>query len=364
MIARARHRSRWSADILRTAGLAVAVLAAFWFGGLEDRQGPRSEAAEAAPASAGLASEHQASLAGPPAASATASADRPAGAAPAPTVETAQGFGGDGSAEPRQLIATTNLWRAMQEGGILMYPIALCSVVMVAFVFERLMALRRARVIPRPFVTRLVQQIRDGQLDRQQALALCEENTSAVAQVCAGAIRKWGRPAVEVEQAVLDAGERATYGLRAHLRVFNAVATIAPLLGLLGTVFGMIQAFNAVAASDALGRPELLASGVAQALLTTAFGLTVAIPALLLYYVFVSRVDRLITEIDAYGEELVHLISAEALQVRDEPRGKLRRVGRREAGSDSGAAAEEAPSAVPRNAAPSKVVAAREKRAG
>ncbi len=252
----------------------------------------------------------------------------------------------------------------MQEGGILMYPIALCSVVMLAFAFERLVALRRGRVIPKPFVTRLLQQIRQGQLDRRQALALCQDNASAVALVCAGAIRKWGRPAVEVEQAILDAGERATYGLRAHLRVFNAVATIAPLLGLLGTVFGMIQAFNAVAASDALGRPELLASGVAQALLTTAFGLTVAIPALLVYYVFTSRVDRLITEIDAYGEELVHLISAEAMQLRDEPRGKLRRVGRRENGPDPVAAGEEDHSATQHSAPPVKVVPGREKKAG
>ncbi len=230
-----------------------------------------------------------------------------------------------------ELIATTDVLKIMKEGGILMYPIAFCSLVMVAFIFERLIALRRGRVIPKPFITRIVQQIRDGQLDREQALALCEENGSAVAQVCAGAVRKWGRPAVEVEQAILDAGERASHGLRAHLRVFSAVSTIAPLLGLLGTVFGMIQAFNAVAASDALGRPELLANGVAQALLTTAFGLVVAIPALLVYYVFVSRVDRLITDIDAYGEELVRLISAEEIELREEARaGKGRRSGRRD----------------------------------
>lgn len=253
----------------------------------------------------------------------------------------------------------------MQEGGVLMYPIALCSVVMVAFVLERLLALRRGRVIPKPFITRLLEQIREGQLDRRQALALCQDSASVVAQVCAGAIRKWGRPAVEVEQALLDAGERATYKLRAHLRVFSAVATVAPLLGLLGTVFGMIQAFNAVAASDALGRPELLASGVAQALLTTAFGLCVAIPALLLYYVFVSRVDRLITEIDAYGEELVQLISAEALPMRGEARAKLRRVGRHEDGTEApaGAAEDQTPAAA-RNGPQAKAAPAREKRAG
>jgi len=243
----------------------------------------------------------------------------PSGAAGAPGGPSAAGGGqGDAASADHELIATSNVFRIMREGGVLMYPIAFCSLVTLAFVLERLTSLRRGRVIPKPFVTRFLQQVREGELDRAEALALCEQNQSPVAAVFAGAVRKWGRPAVEVEQAIIDAGERATNGLRRHLRVFSAVSTIAPLLGLLGTVFGMIQAFNAVAVSDALGRPELLAKGVSQALLTTAFGLVVAIPALLVYYVFVSRVDHLISEIDSLGQELVHLISAEELQGRGE----------------------------------------------
>lgn len=211
-------------------------------------------------------------------------------------------------------IPTQNLWSIIKDGGPLMIPIALCSLILVAVVFERIISLRRGRVIPKPFVTRLMRQISDGELDRDRALKLCAENGSPVADVLAGAIRKWGRPAVEVEQAVIDAGERTTNGLRRYLRVFNGVATVSPLLGLLGTVVGMIRAFNAIATSDAMGRPELLASGISQALLTTAAGLTVAIPALILYMYFVSRVDRLIIDIDALGQELVNTISAEELQ--------------------------------------------------
>jgi biopolymer transport protein ExbB len=222
-----------------------------------------------------------------------------------------------GKAEPvaeEEPISTTNLWKIIQQGGLLMIPIALCSLLLVAFVFERTISLRRGRVIPRPFVTRILKQVREGDLSREEALALCEENRSPVAEVFAGAVRKWGRPAVEVEQAILDAGERATHGLRRYLRVFNGIATVSPLLGLLGTVVGMIRSFNAIATSDAMGRPELLASGISQALLTTAAGLTVAIPALILYMYFVSRVDRLIIDIDALGQELVNTISAEELQ--------------------------------------------------
>jgi biopolymer transport protein ExbB len=213
-----------------------------------------------------------------------------------------------------------------------MIPIGICSLILLSVVLERTVSLRRGRVVPRPFVTRFVRQIRDGELDRKAALDLCDTNGSPAAEVLAGAVRKWGHPAVEVEQAILDAGERATNGLRRYLRVFNGVATISPLLGLLGTVVGMIRAFNAIATADAMGRPELLASGISQALLTTAAGLTVAIPALICYMLFVSRVDRLIIEIDALGQQLVNMISAEELKNQDSGSrpAKPRRAARRE----------------------------------
>ena len=187
-----------------------------------------------------------------------------------------------------------------------MIPILGCSFLLVTFVLERAISLRRSRVIPKPFVTRLLEQLADGEIDRAQALELCEENGSPVAQVFAGAVRKWGRPGVEVEQAVIDDGERVTNRLRRYLRVFYGVATVGPLLGLMGTVLGMIQTFNAIAAGDALGRAELLAGGIAKALLNTAGGLAVAIPASIFYVFFLSRVDRLIMDIDALAQEVVN----------------------------------------------------------
>ena len=100
-------------------------------------------------------------------------------------------------------------------------------------------------------------------------------------------------PAVEIEQAAIDACERELNHLRRYRRVFNGVATIGPLLGLLGTVFGLIRSFNDVAAAGAMGRPDLLAGGFGEALITTAMGLLVAIPAMVLHSYFTSRVDRL-----------------------------------------------------------------------
>lgn len=214
-------------------------------------------------------------------------------------------------------IPTKSLFDMVLAGGPLLVPLFVCSFVLLLVVFERTVSLRRGRVIPAPFVKRFLHQLREGKLDREAALRQCEENSSHVARVFASAVRKWGRPAVEVEQAVIDEGERTASSLRRYMRVMNGVATVSPLLGLLGTVWGMMEAFNAIATASAMGRPELLAGGISQALLTTAAGLFVAIPALIFYLFFSGRVDQLVTEIDEKGQELVEIISAEA---RSEPK--------------------------------------------
>lgn len=207
-----------------------------------------------------------------------------------------------------------NLLQTFLDGGPLMYPIAICSFLLVIFICERFVSLRRGQIIPRPFVTRIFEQIREGQLDREDALELCEKNGSPVSRVLAGGIKKWGRPAVEVEQAVLDAGERVCNSLRKYLRLFNGISQVAPLLGLLGTVMGMISSFSAISSSQESGQREMMAAGIAEALITTAAGMLVAIPALLAYLHFLSRVDQLVSEIDSNGQKLVEMISADGLE--------------------------------------------------
>jgi biopolymer transport protein ExbB len=216
-----------------------------------------------------------------------------------------------GPEAPDRPIPTQNLLQVIQDGGPLMIPIGICSFILMVFVFERSISLRSGRVIPRPFVKRFLQQIRDGELDREAALELCERNRSPVAEIFAAAVRKWGRPSVEVEQAIIDAGERVTNNLRRYLRVLNGVSTISPLLGLLGTVLGMIRAFNAIATADAMGNPEMLAGGISQALITTAAGLSVAIPALIAYLYFSGRVDQLIMSLDELGQRVVAMIAGD-----------------------------------------------------
>jgi biopolymer transport protein ExbB len=118
---------------------------------------------------------------------------------------------------------------------------------------------------------------------------------------------------VEVEQAIIDGGERQVGALRKHLRVINGVASVSPLIGLLGTVWGMLESFNQIAEAGAMGKTEQLAAGIALALVTTAAGLMIAIPALISYMYLVGRVDALVMEMDELAQRVVHFISAEGL---------------------------------------------------
>lgn len=211
------------------------------------------------------------------------------------------------------LIPTGNLLATIRDGGVLMVPLLGCSFALAVFGIERAFSLRTARIAPGPFVRRFLEQIESGQLSRGPALDACEANGSPAARVFAAAVRRWGKPAVEIEQAAIDACEREVNHLRRYRRVFSGVATIGPLLGLLGTVFGLIQSFNDVASAGAMGRPDLLARGFGEALITTAMGLLVAIPAMVLHWTFTSRVDRLAMRLDETCQAVIDEISMEAI---------------------------------------------------
>lgn len=193
------------------------------------------------------------------------------------------------------------------------FPFIVASLIAIWFSAERLVVLRRGRVIPKPFVERFLNLLRAGQLDAASALHLCEENDSPVAHVFAHGVRKWGKPSVEVEQAIIDGGERQVSQLRKHLRIINGVATITPLIGLLGTVLGMMMAFFDLAGSGEGSRAQELAVGIVTALSTTALGLAIAIPCLIIYMYLAGRIDSLVMEMDELAQQVVNRISAEGL---------------------------------------------------
>lgn len=226
-------------------------------------------------------------------------------------------------ADVGERVATGSLLGIVRDGGILMVPLFGCSFLLASFGIERVVSLRWGRVVPRLFINRFVEQLEAGELTRDEALDACEANGSPAANVFAAAVRRWGKPTVEVEQAVIDACERELNHLRRYRRIFSSVATVGPLLGLLGTVFGLIRSFNDVASAGAMGRPDLLAKGFGEALITTAMGLVVAIPAMLLHSFFTSRADRLALRLDETAQRVIDCV---ALETANDPRRRKRNL--------------------------------------
>lgn len=210
-------------------------------------------------------------------------------------------------------VSSNSLVDRIVAGGWLMLPLGICSLVVLSLTFERLIALRRGRVIPRPFVRRFTECVEDGQLSFEEASQICEEFNCPVAEVFQAAIKRWGRPMLEIEQAVIDAGDRVSDSLTRFLRVFHAISNVAPLIGLLGTVLGMIEAFESLGGGQAGGN-EVLSAGISTALITTAGGLSVAIPAYLAYMYFSAVSDRYLNEIDRLCQRVIDCISAEGLE--------------------------------------------------
>ena len=226
----------------------------------------------------------------------------------------AEATSGDAESDNSQGEGTAlGLINTILAGGWLMLPLGICSLVVVGLTFERLLALRRGRVIPRPFVRRFTEMVEDGQLSYEEAQGICEEFDCPVAEVFQAAVKRWGRPMLEIEQAVVDAGDRVSDHLTKYLRVFQSISNVAPLIGLLGTVLGMIDSFEMLSQAAQSG-PDVLSSGISTALITTAGGLIVAIPAYLAYVYFGSVADRYLVEIDRLCQRVIDCISAEGLE--------------------------------------------------
>jgi len=201
------------------------------------------------------------------------------------------------------------------KGGPLMYPLAICSIVMIAFAIERGFGLRRSKILPDTTMRCIRRAIDEAPtaVDPQKLMRELAQHDDPLARVTVSGLRKAHRPLPEIEKAIEDAGERESSAIRRNCRVLSIVASIAPLLGLLGTVTGMIRAFMTVAGrAEALGRTELLAAGIYEALVTTAVGLAIAIPALVCYYIYAEKIEALVSEIDSISEELVVRLPAKA----------------------------------------------------
>lgn len=243
-----------------------------------------------------------AALAAAPAAPAVPAAVPAAGAPAAPAAEKPK------TAARREPMTVLEL---LQAGGPVMYPIYGCSILMVAFAIERAASLRRGRILPPDFVLNLRSLVAARPIDRAKIQDYCRAHTSPIARVFQAAVKRLHRPLPEIEKTIEDAGAKEVMLLRRNGRVLSGVASVSPLLGLLGTVLGMIQAFQEISIGEGLGKAEMLAAGIYQALVTTAAGLTVAIPALVLYLMFNARIEKLVSDMDALTLEFVETLDEE-----------------------------------------------------
>jgi biopolymer transport protein ExbB len=191
------------------------------------------------------------------------------------------------------------------KGGPIMYFILFASLVGVVIIIERLIFFRRIRVDEQTLIRRLKATLEKGHAD--EALAICEANPSPITNLMKVGIENRHHPKQVIREAILDAANLEIPKLERSLSALGTVANLAPLLGLLGTVTGNIRSFGVIG-MGIVGDPAALASGIAEALLTTAFGLIVAIPAIIFYNYLVTKVNNIITRLENRVNELVLLL--------------------------------------------------------
>ena len=188
-----------------------------------------------------------------------------------------------------------SVWDLVIKGGWVMIPIGLCSLVALTIAVERLWVLRSGRVAPRP----ILDAMHSGAEGIRALRERCASDPSPLAKVVNAAIAARQEPQDRRDRLVEEAGQRELMKLRQRTRLYSALPQVATMLGLLGTVFGMIRTFTVVAASgEALGKTERLAQGIYEAWTATAAGLAVAIPTLIAYHVILGRIDHAASTID------------------------------------------------------------------
>lgn len=198
-----------------------------------------------------------------------------------------------------------DMFEIVMAGGIVMVPILLCSILAVAITLERLWTLREQRVVPTELTDKVWQWVENRALSDKQVMAL--QQHSPLGSVLAAGLANRHRERPVMIQAIEDAGRHVVHDLERFLNTLGTIAAITPLLGLLGTVTGMIRTFKAITTAG-IGNPAAMAGGIAEALITTAAGLLVAIPALVAYRYLRGRVDELVIRMEKESIKLVQAI--------------------------------------------------------
>ncbi len=201
------------------------------------------------------------------------------------------------------------MWEIVRAGGPFMWPIVLCSIGAAAIILERLWTLQEKRVLPRDLTRRVWQLVETNQVNEKVIAAL--ERNSPLGKVLAAGLANRHRSREIMMERLEDAGRHVVHDLERFLNMLGTIASISPLLGLLGTVTGIIKAFNALQAG-ANGDPRMLSGGIAEALIATAAGLCVAIPALIGYRYLRGRVEGFVIDMEKDAIKLADALEAAA----------------------------------------------------
>jgi biopolymer transport protein ExbB len=197
------------------------------------------------------------------------------------------------------------MFELVKAGGWIMLPIILCSIAAMAIVIERLWALRQRRVVPPNLLSQIWQLYRNQKLTPGHITTIREG--SPLGRILAAGLINRTHTRDVMKEAIEDVGRQVVHDLERYLNTLGTIASISPLLGLLGTVLGMINVFAAIV-SVGVGNPGVLASGISQALLTTAAGLSVAIPALMFHRYFSGKVEKLVVAMEEEALKMVEVM--------------------------------------------------------
>ena len=200
------------------------------------------------------------------------------------------------------------MWEIVKSGGPFMAPIILCSIILVGIVLERLWTLQRKRVLPQELLKKVTQLADANQVNAKVIDAL--EKNSPLGRVLAAALANRHRGRVIMMERVEDVGRHVVHELERFVNSVGTIASISPLLGLLGTVTGIIDSFRAVMLGG-MGDPRMLAGGISEALVCTAAGLTVAIPAYIAFRYLRGKVERIVVEMEKIAVNFADSLGAD-----------------------------------------------------
>ncbi|HOV99609.1 MAG TPA: MotA/TolQ/ExbB proton channel family protein [Bacteroidota bacterium] len=199
------------------------------------------------------------------------------------------------------------------RGGIVMWFILACSIIALAVIIERWWVIRKAQVDPQRFLLQLKVVLQRGNLN--EGVDFCNKTKAPIANILKHGLIKYSEGPERVREAIENAGKEEAYQLEERLDVLANVAGIAPMLGFLGTVTGMISAFRTIEILGGSATPANLAGGIWEALLTTAFGLIVGIPVFGFYNYFISKVNRVVFGLEDASEDFLDLVRSGNLEI-------------------------------------------------